>query len=80
LLLVRTASDGRLLGDASIHGRTTALNDLVEQVADAEEGSRVKRAATPDGAHADADRATAALDQQSATTPASYPTHTPGSG
>jgi hypothetical protein len=59
-----------------------ALNDLVEQVADAAEGSRVKRAATDDAgaAHADADRATAALDQQSATTPASNATQTPGSG
>jgi hypothetical protein len=59
-----------------------ALNDLVEQVADAEEGSRVKRAATDDGggAHAEADRGTAAVDQQNATTPASNPTQTPGSG
>jgi hypothetical protein len=59
-----------------------ALNDLVEQVADAGEGSRVKRAAIDDaaGAHADGDHATAALDQQGATTPASDPTRPPGSG
>jgi hypothetical protein len=59
-----------------------ALNDLVEQVADAGQGSRVKRAVTDDaaGANADGDRAAAALDQQGATTPASDPTRPPGSG
>jgi hypothetical protein len=42
----------------------------------------VKRAAIDDaaGAHADGDHATAALDQQGATTPASDPTRPPGSG
>ena len=59
-----------------------ALNDLVEQVGEAEEGSRVKRAATDDagGAAADGEPVKAALDQQGATTPASNPTRTPGSG
>ena len=59
-----------------------ALNDLVEQVAGEEEGSRVKRAAAEpgDAGHADQDQALAAAKQQSATTPASEPTRTTGPG
>jgi hypothetical protein len=53
-----------------------ALNDLVEQVADQEEGSRVKRTLTQedDTTPPDSDRAAAASAQQSASTPASEPT------
>ena len=53
-----------------------ALNDLVEQVADQEEGSRVKRALTQedDTTLPDNDPPAAAAGQQSASTPASEPT------
>ena len=57
-----------------------ALNDLVEQVADQEQGSRVKRTVTQedDTTGPDQDRAAAAAAQQSASTPASEETATRG--
>lgn len=53
-----------------------ALNDLVEQVAHQEEGSRAKRTLEQedDTIRSEADRAAAAAAQQTASTPASEPT------
>jgi hypothetical protein len=56
------------------------LNDLVEQVAGQEQGSRLTRALHDDGGVADGHQhhPSAAASQQSATTPASEPTKTAG--
>lgn len=58
------------------------INNLVEQVAGEEEGSRSKRAVTEDPGETrphEEDEAKAAARQQTATTPASEPSHQPGS-
>ena len=59
------------------------INDLIEQAAGEEEGTRSRRAVTDDAGETrppDEDPADAAAGQQNATTPASEPTRKAGSG
>jgi hypothetical protein len=69
------------LQEEGVHDPSAALNDLVEQVAGEEEGSRAKRLATEQADETDlqeTDPANAAARQQASATPASENTRTAG--
>ena len=71
------------LQDEGVDDPELVINDLIEQVAGKDEGSRNRRAFTDDAGEtrpADEDRQEATLRQQTATTPTSEPTYQAGSG
>ncbi len=70
------------LEEEGVEDPEPVINDLVEQVADKEEGSRTQRAVTDDAGETrptEEDGAEAVTRQQGATTPASEPTRKAGS-